>query len=317
MDDGKVGDFENNNAREAFADITSQKVGSGDQNSRPRSSSKNMRRRRLHCWSLCLPPASSDMIQCRIVRERSNGILGRFAPRFYFYQQVSNSKLDDKLILVAERKLKSRSSNIHIFDARGMSNCESIFGTTDPKAHKRYIGKVRSQKASKNSVNYSFFGAERPHRLEHGAAVFDTSREKVGDPTGPLPRMLRVVLPHMSAEGELPKDLRGAPLFNMVRQEMKRGSNTLGSRNDMSILINRAPKPDKTGVFRLNFHGRVKKSSVKNFQLMRLSGKRLDQAAPENLLQFGRVDKKNFHLDFSAPLTPMQAFCIALTQFDK
>ena len=33
------------------------------------------------------------------------------------------------------------------------------------------------------------------------------------------------------------------------------------------------------------------------------------------LLQFGKVGKDRFVLDFAAPLSPFQAFCVALSQF--
>ena len=34
------------------------------------------------------------------------------------------------------------------------------------------------------------------------------------------------------------------------------------------------------------------------------------------LMQFGKVGEDKFHLDFRAPLTPFQAFTIALSQFN-
>jgi tubby-related protein 1 len=60
----------------------------------------------------------------------------------------------------------------------------------------------------------------------------------------------------------------------------------------------------------LNFNGRVTMASVKNFQLVN----------PEDvetvLLQFGRVDKEEFSMDFQWPLCPLQAFAICLSSFD-
>lgn len=60
----------------------------------------------------------------------------------------------------------------------------------------------------------------------------------------------------------------------------------------------------------LNFNGRVTMASVKNFQLV----------SPEDqervVLQFGRVSKDLFTMDFQWPLTPAQAFAICLSSFD-
>ena len=61
----------------------------------------------------------------------------------------------------------------------------------------------------------------------------------------------------------------------------------------------------------LNFYSRVSCPSIKNFQL----GK--DGDPNENIfLQFGKIDKQHFNLDFQYPLSPLQAFLIALSSFD-
>ena len=63
--------------------------------------------------------------------------------------------------------------------------------------------------------------------------------------------------------------------------------------------------------FTLNFHGRVTTPSVKNFQLIN----------PEDqervVLQFGRVAKEKFTMDFQSPLSPFQAFALCLSSFDS
>ena len=62
------------------------------------------------------------------------------------------------------------------------------------------------------------------------------------------------------------------------------------------------------GEHRLNFGGRVKIASAKNFQL--------ENAEGEIVLQFGRVSDHRFHLDFRHPFSAVTAFSAALTQFD-
>jgi len=62
----------------------------------------------------------------------------------------------------------------------------------------------------------------------------------------------------------------------------------------------------------LNFNGRVTEPSVKNFQLIESAGD-----GERVLLQFGRIGKDTFTMDLQWPLSPMQAFAIALTSFDS
>jgi hypothetical protein len=83
----------------------------------------------------------------------------------------------------------------------------------------------------------------------------------------------------------------------------------------------------------LNFHGRVTVASVKNFQLIAAptpaatgtaaSAQPLP-ASPSSssynhdtvILQFGRVSKDTFTMDYRHPLSAFQAFAICLTNFD-
>ena len=68
---------------------------------------------------------------------------------------------------------------------------------------------------------------------------------------------------------------------------------------------------EQGGAYVLNFNGRVTMASVKNFQLVPPE----DQEAV--LLQFGRVGKDLFTMDYQHPLSPFQAFAICLSSFDS
>ena len=83
-------------------------------------------------------------------------------------------------------------------------------------------------------------------------------------------------------------------------------------KNDITYTISKPPRwNDQVGAYVLNFNGRVTMASVRNFQLIEPD----EQDAV--LLQFGRVGKDEFTLDFRYPLTPFQAFAIALSAFDS
>ena len=78
------------------------------------------------------------------------------------------------------------------------------------------------------------------------------------------------------------------------------------------ICTNKRPKWDSSQKGHvLNFKGRVTESSVKNFQLQ--CPKETEEAT---MLQFGRVSKNVFTLDFGHPLNALQAFAIALSSLD-
>ena len=60
----------------------------------------------------------------------------------------------------------------------------------------------------------------------------------------------------------------------------------------------------------LNFDGRVTMPSVKNFQLVEPDDEE------RVVLLFGRVDRDRFSMDVQWPLSPLQAFGIALTSLE-
>ena len=85
-----------------------------------------------------------------------------------------------------------------------------------------------------------------------------------------------------------------------------------GAGTSLVYMINKPPRwNDQVGAYVLNFNGRVTMASVKNFQLVQPD----DQDAI--LLQFGRVGKDEFTMDFQWPMTPFQAFAITLSSFDS
>ena len=56
-------------------------------------------------------------------------------------------------------------------------------------------------------------------------------------------------------------------------------------------------------------------ASVKNFQLVEGGGKDSDVDKPV-LLQFGKIGKDTFTMDYRYPLSAFQAFAICLSSFD-
>lgn len=87
------------------------------------------------------------------------------------------------------------------------------------------------------------------------------------------------------------------------------------------VLKNKAPRwHEQLQCWCLNFRGRVTVASVKNFQLVATVDPSCG-APPEEqekgvVLQFGKIGKNVFTMDYRYPLSAFQAFAICLSSFD-
>lgn len=94
------------------------------------------------------------------------------------------------------------------------------------------------------------------------------------------------------------------------------------------VLKNKAPRwHEQLQCWCLNFRGRVTVASVKNFQLIASTeaspptAPSASQPGPSSdhdkiILQFGKVGKDMFTMDYRYPLSAFQAFAICLSSFD-
>lgn len=104
------------------------------------------------------------------------------------------------------------------------------------------------------------------------------------------------------------------------------------SKDGPLVLRNKAPRwHEQLQCWCLNFRGRVTVASVKNFQLVAAAAAAATEAvagggvppsqAPQSdpdkiILQFGKVGKDMFTMDYRYPLSAFQAFAICLSSFD-
>jgi len=85
---------------------------------------------------------------------------------------------------------------------------------------------------------------------------------------------------------------------------------SVSAKRHLHTFVSKSHAPDKDQEeFLRSFQGRVTLSSVKNFQLMGEEDGKL-------VMQFGRVDKDEFIMDVTWPISPFQAFAIALSSCD-
>ncbi|KAI4534786.1 hypothetical protein MG293_015646 [Ovis ammon polii] len=116
---------------------------------------------------------------------------------------------------------------------------------------------------------------------------------------------MNVIIPEINAQNQRicvqPKNEQESLLSRLKR----------GASQGLVLMQNKAPSwNDQSGAYVLNFHGRVTRASVKNFQIVH----------PDDpdyfVLQFGRIAPDAFIMDFRFPLCPLQAFAICLSSFD-
>ncbi|KAK6131205.1 hypothetical protein DH2020_035053 [Rehmannia glutinosa] len=95
---------------------------------------------------------------------------------------------------------------------------------------------------------------------------------------------------------------------------------SIGNTSEPLILKNKTPRwHEQLQCWCLNFRGRVTVASVKNFQLVAAVDPSLDVPASEQdkvILQFGKIGKDIFTMDYRYPLSAFQAFAICLSSFD-
>ena len=85
------------------------------------------------------------------------------------------------------------------------------------------------------------------------------------------------------------------------------------NKKDDRVIILKTRKPiwsDEADAWTMDFNGRVKLASKKNFQLVDINNDK-----EKTLMNFGKVTKQHFSLDYCKPMTLIQCFAVALTSF--
>eukprot|EP00929_Paragymnodinium_shiwhaense_P043379 TRINITY_DN2230_c0_g1_i1.p1 TRINITY_DN2230_c0_g1~~TRINITY_DN2230_c0_g1_i1.p1 ORF type:complete len:527 (+),score=132.37 TRINITY_DN2230_c0_g1_i1:143-1723(+) len=246
-------------------------------------------------------PKNYGMIECRIIRERSG--LNKLFPKYIL---ESDSGV---FMMTAKKQKHNKTSNYSIT----MSKVDS------GKDSETYLGKLRSNFLGLEFVAYSEglnpkkIDSSMPQqhmmqaaRQEFLAVQYSSSLWGGSKPRGP--RKMSCVIPHVQPNGERLVCRTLNPDTEGLIALQKAG----GSANHLiQSYHNKPPKwNEQIGAFVLNFNKRVTQASVKNFQLTNAED-------PDTIyLQFGRVGKDVFNMDFRYPFSPFQAFAICLSSFD-
>ncbi|CAL9203089.1 unnamed protein product [Musa hybrid cultivar] len=119
-------------------------------------------------------------------------------------------------------------------------------------------------------------------------------------------------------------DERQQPLSSLPAakdEESARGFPSDGPTGSVPLILkNKSPRwHEQLQCWCLDFKGRVTVASVKNFQLVAAVDPSFGVSLAEQekvILQFGKIGKNIFTMDYRYPLSAFQAFAICLTTFD-
>jgi hypothetical protein len=284
-------------------------------------------------------PWSAEHVKCVLKRVRGN-LQEKMYPKYELWDDAG------ELLIVAKKLKISGSSSYHMFD---MSK-PGVADTTS-KTSPNYLGSLKAKDSSRYEYVLMSSQANKLGAIEEvqiGTITF-TKQTIMQFARDNEPRSVTMILPRalieantkIAAQLRLTKKLSsdtGASLDMWDIYHNYSGSITIHDNNygtrllvpelplpkevevDVGPLILHSKRPVKklNGNYGLVFFGRRKQSSLKNFQMVLK-----DDSSNENsvscsdiVCQFGKFTENEFDLDFKLPLNTMQAFALAMCQFD-
>ncbi|GMN38125.1 hypothetical protein TIFTF001_007376 [Ficus carica] len=288
--------------------------------------------------SLKQPGPRDSVLQCFIRRNRGN-------QTYYLYLGINQASTDDGKFLLAARKCRRPTCTDYIISlnyyyvTKGSSTYvgklrSNFLGTkftiydAQPPNNGAKVTKCRSTRLvnmkqvsprvpagnypiAHISYELNVLGSRGPRRMQ---CIMDAIPARAVEPGGVAPTQTEFL--HSSLDG-----FPSLPFFRSKSTRVENFQPELQSSQSKGLLVlrNKAPRwHEQLQCWCLNFNGRVTVASVKNFQLV---------ASPENgvaagqehenvILQFGKVGKDVFTMDYQYPISAFQAFAICLSSFD-
>ncbi|OMO84447.1 hypothetical protein COLO4_22054 [Corchorus olitorius] len=294
--------------------------------------------------SLKQPGPRDAPIQCFIRRDRATSTY------LLFYGLVPSEGENDKLLLAARKVRRatctdfvislvaddfSRASNTYVGKLRSnfLGTKFTVFDSQPPcdsmspstiRSNRRFHSKQVSPRLP--ACNYSIGtityelnvlrtrGPRRMHCILHSIPVSAIQEGGTAPTPSAFPQSFDDQLsPLPSSKGKEPAtgtsspSLPATPVFSP-------------GAGEPLVLKNKAPRwHEQLQCWCLNFKGRVTVASVKNFQLV-AAVEPSHNISPEEqekvTLQFGKIGKDIFTMDYRYPLSAFQAFAICLSSFD-
>ncbi|XAR73856.1 hypothetical protein NMG60_11007964 [Bertholletia excelsa] len=295
--------------------------------------------------SLKQPGPRDSPIQCYIKRDRATSIY-----RLHF--GLSPSEFENDKLLLAAKKIRratcvdfvislvaddfSRASNTYVGKLRSnfLGTKFTIYDSQPPsdattqqssRSSRRFQAKQVSPKVpacsySVATITYELNvlrtrGPRRMHCVMHSIPV--SSIQEGG--TAPTP----MSFPQSNEKIAFSPSLKGKePIIDFSSPDLESSleSSQVSSSGEPLVLKNKAPRwHEQLQCWCLNFKGRVTVASVKNFQLVAAVDPSQNIPTGEQekvILQFGKIGKDIFTMDYRYPLSAYQAFAICLSSFD-
>lgn len=288
--------------------------------------------------SLKQPGPRDSVLQCFIRRDRGN-------QTYYLYLGINQASTDDGKFLLAARKCRRPTCTDYIISlnyyyvSKGSSTYvgklrSNFLGTkftiydAQPPSNGAKVTKCRSTRlvnmkqvsprvpagnypVAHISYELNVLGSRGPRRMQ---CIMDAIPARAVEPGGVAPTQTEFL--HSSFDG-----FPSLPFFRSKSTRVENFQPELQSGQSKGLLVlrNKAPRwHEQLQCWCLNFNGRVTVASVKNFQLVASpeSGVAAGQEHENVILQFGKVGKDVFTMDYQYPISAFQAFAICLSSFD-
>ncbi|KAK3240631.1 hypothetical protein CYMTET_49542 [Cymbomonas tetramitiformis] len=259
-------------------------------------------------WIMDMPDPSRDLF-CSVGPIRNNGMMN-----FDFEKVVSSSSSKRWFLEDIEYRLRvSGGTNEAILSAKKKGNCFLISAYPGSSHEKTYcatlcmnffgtVFKLQCRWCECCEPGATPFNVTTPEseRQELGAIVYEnnwkgTQPRKLTLASPPMDRNQKFLVPYCPVQGHRPLD---DAFIN-------------GDWRPLTVFTSKMPAWNpETKRHEACFSERVKKPSVRNFQLVHI------EQPDMVMLQFGKSEKRKYALDVRHPLTPIQAFACALSSFE-
>jgi hypothetical protein len=237
---------------------------------------------------------SRGLVRCYVKRAK-----GLFGGHCSFQLYLDNG---DKFLLAARRRVKSKVSSYVISEdledlKRDSEHCIS-------KLKANFVGSEYNVYGKSNDNVNKGFGLEQLCINYKGSSLKSSG-----------PRSMHVMVPVPESDWQPSAQDGSDSLSNLLELAKIRELPPHMERN-VAIMSTKAPEYSKAVKgYTLDFGGRVKEKSVKNFQLVTWDH-RNDSTGTDIILQFGKVENDLYALDFAYPFSIHTAFSVALASLD-
>lgn len=238
---------------------------------------------------LMAPGPKNGPVMCYIVRDKGGA---KMYPRYMLFLE------DGKRFMLAARKRKKQTTSNYIVSL----DMDDMGRDSD-----NFFGKVRANFVGTEFTIYDNGEKSARHAGPNGARVelgAVTYQYNVLGTRGP--RKMMASIPAVDGGGN--------SVFRPVNAEDSILDRVRARRalDELVVMGNKPPRwNDELNAYCLNFNGRVTEASVKNFQLVS------DDNHNHVILQFGKVGKNTFTMDYQWPISAFQAFSICISSFDN